>query len=192
MYITAQNVWYKRDIAIETKWLSYSRITKLNSDGYIVTDNYEPGNREPLRSSYNSNQDIIRQIRIPQNCTMNIVFDEFDIESTENCDKDYFTVQISKSQRDIRKYCKTLYNITIQRRRRVQLWFHADETVKRTGIYAQFCFSAIRHGSQGNSFRCDCNQVLTPTIRRRRSRTHGTIYYNGSSCPSVTNTAFFF
>lgn len=162
-----------------------SSITELNSDGYIVTDNYEPGNRNSLRSSYSNNQDIIWQIRIPQNCTMNIVFNEFNIQATENCDRDYFTVQISKKQKDIRKYCKSLHSISIQRRRRVQLWFHADDAVGGAGMYAQFCFSAIRHRSPENSFRCDCNQVLTPTIRRRRSRPQGTtVNIIISSCPN--------
>ena len=142
----------------------------MDGVGFIFTDNIQPENHTYVDDTYSGNQDKIWQIKIPRQCRMEIIFSEFDIEPTENCDKDYFAVQITKKQNDIRKYCKSLQSIMIQRRRRVQLWFHADEEVQRRGIIAQFCFSTILRSE--NSFPCDCNLVQTPTVRRRRARRH--------------------
>ena len=143
----------------------------MDGVGFIFTDNIQPENHTYVEGTYSGNQDKIWQIRIPRQCRLEIIFSEFDIESTKNCDKDFFAVQITKKKKGIRKYCKSLESITIQRRRRVQLWFHADEEVQRRGIFAQFCFSAIAR--MENSFPCDCNLVWAPTMKRRARRLTG-------------------
>ena len=144
-------------------------ITKIGPEGLIATDNYNSSSGE-LEGSYRGNQDKIWQIRIPHKCQLWILFDDFDLQPTDSCDKDYFSVQTSKNQNDIRKYCRSLESITIQYRRRVQLWFHADELVEGRGILARFCFRSL----VSNSSQCDCNQEdAQPRNRRRRSEMRG-------------------
>ena len=143
-------------------------VEDLGAEGLIVTDNFNRSLGE-LQGSYGVNQDKIWQIRIPQSCQLWIVFEEFDLEATGNCDKDYFSVQTSKNQRNIRKYCKSLESISIQRRRRAQLWFHSDDSVRRRGIFASYCFRRIATNSS-QQLRCDCNLGGSHTRRRRRRR----------------------
>ena len=138
--------------------------------GFIFTDNIAIVNYSHvfLESQYRPNQDQIWQIRIPNGCKMEMTFDVFDLESND-CN-DYFSVQISKNQPDIRKHCRTLHKFTVQRRKRVQLWFHADGHVQRKGLYGQYCFSAIRRENEtGESeFPCDCNRVQSGSRQRRQ------------------------
>lgn len=142
-------------------------IEELGPEGLITTDNFNES-LSSLEGFHAPNQDKIWQIRIPQNCQLWIVFEEFEVESTEDCEKDYFSVQTSKNQADIRKYCKSLESITVQRRKRVQLWFHADESIERRGLLARYCFRAITQNSTQQRS-CNCNQEDSYTQRQRRS-----------------------
>ena len=152
-------------------------IKDIGPEGVIATDNFDRQLGE-LEGSYRANQDKIWQIKIPQNCQLWILFEEFDVEQTPDCEKDFFTVQTSKNQPDIRKYCRTLESITIQRRRRAQLWFHSDNSIQRRGIFARYCFRRISTNSsqqqrQSMQLRCDCNLGGSHTRRRRQSPPHG-------------------
>ncbi|CAI8050578.1 Cubilin [Geodia barretti] len=148
----------------------------LGPEGIIATDNFNRLLGE-LEGSYIANQDKIWQIKIPQNCQLWIVFEEFDVEPTPNCEKDYFSVQTSKNQPDIKKYCRTLESVTIQRRRRAQLWFHSDSSIQRRGIFARYCFRRISTNSseqrQTMQLRCDCNLGGSHTRRRRQLQNQG-------------------
>jgi hypothetical protein len=147
-------------------------IEELGPEEWFATDNYNSSLGE-LQGSYRGNQDKIWQIRIPQGCQLWIWFEDFNVEPTDFCDNDYFSVQTSKSQTDIRKYCRNLESITIQRRRRVQLWFHAGASVERRGIFARFCFNSIVSNSTQS---CDCNQGDTQSHdRRKRSEMRGAV-----------------
>ncbi len=117
------------------------------------------------QDSYPSNQDKIWQIKIPKRCRMVIYFQEFDLESSDDCTKDYFTIQTSKSQSNIRKYCSSLHEIELRYRRRVQLWFHSDDTVTKRGIYAALCLS--NWPPMDGQRPCTCN---TAASRRRLTR----------------------
>lgn len=141
-------------------------IEELGHKGLLVTDNYDNMTRQ-LENTYRGNQEKIWQIKIPYNCQLLILFDEFDLEATADCDKDYLSVQTSKNQPDIRKYCKSLESIRIQRRRRVQLRFHADDSIERRGFSAEYCFREIRTNSSQMS--CDCNQGETHSRGKRQS-----------------------
>ena len=132
--------------------------------GFILTDNIN-ASRYYLNESYQLNQDKIWQIRIPRQCRMIIYFREFDLEQTEGCVKDYFTIQTSKAQKNIPKYCNSLHRVEIRNRRRVQVWFHSDETVAKRGIYGTFCFS--KWPASEDDTPCNCNLVSS---RRRRQR----------------------
>ena len=66
--------------------------------GFILTDNINTS-RYYLNESYQLNQDKIWQIKIPRQCRMIIYFQRFDLEQTEGCVKDYFTIQTSKAQK---------------------------------------------------------------------------------------------
>lgn len=112
--------------------------------GFLRTDNIGIwGNY--IAQTYPLNQDKIWQIAIPQttqgSCRVVIYFNEFDIEQSSNCGKDYFSVQTTKSQSDIPKYCNTLSRIEVQNRKKLQLWMHSDNTAARKGIHAIYCFS---------------------------------------------------
>lgn len=103
----------------------------------ITTDN-------SISDSYPQNQDKIWQIHIPKGCKMSVVFSQFDLQVTEasdRCKQDSFTVQTSKFQHDIRKYCNNLHWIELKRIRRVQMMFHSDDAVTRQGIKAMACLS---------------------------------------------------
>ena len=132
--------------------------------GIIVTDNINISGHY-LNESYQLNQDKIWQIRIPRQCRMIIYFREFDLETAEGCVKDYFTIQTSKAQKNIRKYCtNSLRRVEIRNRRRVQMWFHSNKTVAKKGIYGTFCFS--KWPASADDTPCNCNLVRS---RRQRS-----------------------
>lgn len=148
-------------------------IEDIGPEGIIATDNFNWTTGE-LEGTYRENQDKIWQIKIPHNCQLWMLFEDFDLEATQECSKDYLSVQISKYQRDIRKYCKSLGSITVQRRTRAQFWFHADESVQRRGILARYCFRTIVRNSSEQR-RCDCNQGTSHPRQWRRS-VEGGIY----------------
>ena len=150
-------------------------VEDIGPEGILTTDNFNSTIGE-LEGTYRENQDKIWQIKIPRDCQLWMLFEDFDLEATSQCGKDYFSVQTSKSQADIRKYCKSLESITIQRRTRVQFWFHADESVQRRGILARYCFRTIVKNSSEQR-RCDCNQGTSHPRLWRRSGTRGIIYY---------------
>lgn len=123
------------------------------------------------------NLDIIWQLKIPQQCKMTLTFSQFDLEDSEDCRIDNFTVQISKHDREIHKYCRNLHRITIRSRRRVQLrvqmGFKTGSMVEaatpgsaRAGIRAHVCISN-KHDRPDD---CNCNRNQG---RRRRSLQSG-------------------
>ncbi len=97
---------------------------------------------------------------------MIITFSQFDLEVSDRCQKDYFSVQTSKDQYDIYRYCNNLDRVEIRRRRRVQLTFHSDYAVAKSGIKATVCLSNLEEKSDGNQFPCSCG---SSTSRRKRS-----------------------
>ena len=155
-------------IRTEVKNRTLDEIVELPQElslGFIVTDNINTSGHY-LNESYQLNQDKIWQIRIPRQCRMIIYFREFDLEITEGCVKDYFTVQTSKAQKNFRKYCtKSLRRVEIRNRRRVQMWFHSDKAVAKKGIYGTFCFS--KWPASADDTPCNCN--LVRSRRRQRS-----------------------
>lgn len=145
-------------------------VEDLGAEGIIATDNLNMSMGE-LVGTYRGSQDKLWQIRIPQDCQLWMVFQEFDLEVSDRCTKDYFSVQMSKNQPDIRRYCGSLESITIQRRRRVQLWFHADDSVERRGIFARYCFRSLPLNTSSQArLMCDCNLGGSHTRGRRRRR----------------------
>ena len=138
------------------------KLPKSLSLGLILTDNINVTGGL-VQEKYPKNQDKIWQIRIPPNCRMNIYFSEFLIESSDTCSKDYFSVQTSKNQQDIPRYCDTLHRIEIRNRRRVQLYFHTDDSVEKRGIIASVCLSNWPETGD-NQLPCTCTSG-----RRRRS-----------------------
>ena len=154
-------------IRTEVKNRTLDEIVELPQElslGFIATDNINTSGHY-LNESYQLNQDKIWQIRIPRKCRMIIYFREFDLETTEGCVKDYFTIQTSKAQKNFRKYCtKSLRRVEIRNRRRVQMWFHSDIAVAQKGIYGTFCFS--KWPASADDTPCNCNLVRS---RRQRS-----------------------
>ena len=139
----------------------------IGPEDLLATDNYNFSSGQ-LEGSYRGYQDKIWQIQIPPKCQLRILFEDFDLEGTESCSNDYFFVQTRKR---IRKYCNSLESITIEGRRRVQLWFHADKAREGRGFYAWFCFNSLASNS---TRQCDCNQgVAQPQNRRKRSEMRG-------------------
>ena len=154
-------------VRTKVKNRTLDEIVKLPQElslGFILTDNIN-ASRYYLNESYQLNQDKIWQIRIPRQCRMIIYFREFDLEPTEGCGKDYFTIQTSKAQKNIPKYCNSLRRVEIRNRRRVQMWFHSDETVAKRGIHGTFCFS--KWPASKDDTPCNCN--LVSSRRRQRS-----------------------
>ncbi len=132
--------------------------------GIIMSDNIGIyGNLS--QETYPPSRDKIWQIRIPHRCRMIIYFQEFDLEPSNGCTKDYFTIQTSKNQPNVRKYCNSLYKVEFRYRRRVQLWFHSDDTVMKRGIYAALCVSNWPPLNEDEEQPCTCN-----TSRRSRRR----------------------
>lgn len=156
-------------------------IADIRPDGLLTTDNFNYSTGE-LEGTYGDNLEKIWQIKIPYNCQLWMLFEDFDLEATQECDKDYFSVQTSKNQGDIRKYCKSLESITIQRRKRAQFWFHADESVQRRGILARYCFRTIvKNSSQQRG--CDCNQEPSQPRVWRRAETRGMLQMQPIAVP---------
>lgn len=102
---------------------------------------------------------------------MTVYFSKFDLEVSERCEKDNFTVQTNKNQREIYKYCNDLHRIEIKRRRRVQMVFHSDAGVEMGGIKAVACISNLIDASSEDEldkrFPCTCNR--SGSTRRKKS-----------------------
>ena len=154
-------------------------IQKFNSSlSVIATDNYQDvlghlPNNESV-TPYEPLQDKIWQIWVPRGCRMLLYFDDFDLESTPNCTKDFFSIQ-DKRNGTVTKYCggiSNLPNVTnssqIQiKRRRVQLTFHSDSSVTKKGLRATFCFQNRKSVTFPP---CSCNINTTKVARRRRRK----------------------
>lgn len=134
-------------------------IASENQLSFNETESYEPW------------QDKVWQIWVPKGCRMVVAFSEFDLDSTPNCTKDFFTIQ-TKKNRAVQKYCGGISsvpsNLTITQRR-AQFGFHADGSDSRMGVFASFCLQ------RNNNLRsmCDCSTGTSRkrTIKRAR-RTH--------------------
>ena len=135
----------------------------------MFTDNFNASGHL-INETYPLNQDKIWQMTVPKGCRMNVYFREFDLEGSSECKKDNFSVQTSKNQRDIRKYCHNLEEIEIRRRRRVQMTMHSDEDIASRGIYATVCISNLPEETNINQEPCTCLQTNIRQSRRARAR----------------------
>ena len=128
--------------------------------GLILTDNFNASGHliNASNPTYPANLDKHWQLGIPKGCRMNIIFRVFDIESSPECTRDYFLVQTSKQQPDIKKYCHHLEEIEIRNRRRVQMTLHSDENSPNStsGIYATACISNLPDETELDQAPCTC------------------------------------
>ena len=135
--------------------------------GLIVTENIDIFGNES-KDTYNELEDKVWQIWVPRGCRLVLFFSEFDLESSPNCTKDYFTIQSTKRQKNIPKYCGGLTSIPEQvtvNKIRTQLHFHSDDTNTRKGIHATFCFQKSKNVSP-DDVPCSCNTDLSGIERR--------------------------
>ena len=137
--------------------------------GLLLTDNFNASGHL-INDSYPLLQDKHWQISVPKGCRMKIYFRVFDLEASPQCNKDNFTVQTSKKQGDIHKYCHNLEEIEIRRRRRVQLTMHSDEDIARRGIYATVCISNMPEDTLVDQEPCTCQQKRVRRARRATLR----------------------
>lgn len=145
--------------------------------GIIATENIDIfGNQS--RDSYSELEDKIWQIWVPHNCRLVLFFSEFDLESSANCSKDYFSIQSTKKQKKIPKYCGGISSVPREiqiRRRRVQFHFHSDATSVRRGIHGAFCFQKVKDVSP-DDIPCSCSTASVGSSnivkRRAKSRTN--------------------
>lgn len=140
--------------------------------GLIVTENIDIFGNDS-KDTYSELEDKIWQIWVPRGCRLVLFFSEFDLESSPNCTKDYFTIQQTKNQKNIPKYCGGLSSlpeegITVNKIR-TQLHFHSDETNTRKGVHATFCFQKSKNVSP-DDIPCSCN-TDTSGIKKRRAGT---------------------
>lgn len=148
--------------------------------GLIKTDNIDVWGKV-TSSAYPTNRDKIWQLSVPQpGCSMLIYFHEFDIERSQNCKQDYFSVQIRKRQSNIPRYCNTLSRIELGRTRRVQLWIHSGNSTSRRGLYAMYCFS---HWPLGPAdLPCSCNGRTHHKAQRSINTTASSGTWSIASC----------
>lgn len=137
--------------------------------GLILTDNFD-AEGHLINETYPLLRDKHWQISVPKGCRVNIVFNIFDIESSSKCKKDYFSVQTSKKQSNIHRYCHNLEEIEIRRRRRVQLTVHSDEDVARRGVHATMCISNLPEDTAADQDPCTCLPRSPRKARRRSAR----------------------
>ena len=130
---------------------------------YLLSDNMRlaTGGPTPISDLYPANQTKIWQIKIPKRCKMYVSFLHFNIESTENCKHDYFSVQTSKDPNEVVVFCDSLQDIEIRYRRRVQFTLHSDHAVNNGQLAASVCLSKI----ESEKTECDCFE----STRRKRS-----------------------
>ena len=148
--------------------------------GLIHTDNFNSSGRL-VNETYPLLQDKHWQLNIPKSCRMKIVFTEFDLESSPSCEKDFFSVQTSKNQDDIHKYCHNVNEIEIRRRRRVQLTMHSDEAIARRGVYASLCISNLPEQTDVDQAPCTCRPVSRRSVRRVRARAERSLHHKEES-----------
>ncbi len=130
---------------------------------YLLSDNMElsSGGPRPVSDLYPANQTKIWQIKIPKQCKMFVSFTSFSIESSENCEQDYFSVQTSPDPNEVYVFCDNLQEIEIKRRRKVQFTLHSDHAVHKGQLAASVCLS--KNGSDRTQ--CDCYE----SSKRKRS-----------------------
>ena len=146
--------------------------------GIIATDNVDIyGNF--TYEQYPARRDKVWQIWVPRGCRMVVYFAEFDVESSPDCENDYFSVQMKKNEPSTR-YCGGLTSvpekIEVANRRRVQMVFHADKsnfTLGR-GVHATFCFQNLKEVDP--DYPCSCNANISSLKKRdvkAQSEVHG-------------------
>lgn len=143
----------------------------------ITTDNINKSDNTSS-DTYPINQDKIWQLKIPENCKMSVYFSRFDLEVSNACEKDSFSVQISKYRPDkgtkdfFYRYCNNLHKIVIKRRKRIQMTFHSDRAVARGGIKATVCLSNLHDAATEEELNeqlpCTCDS--TKARRKKASR----------------------
>ena len=138
----------------------------------IATENIASGIYNETTENYEELNDKVWQVWIPRGCRMVMFFTEFELESSPNCSKDFFSIQTSKTQKDIVKYCGSVgeianKTISIRNRRRVQMQFHSDENHTRRGVKAAYCFQDLK--TYDPDVPCGCN-ADTSAVRRRQTR----------------------
>jgi hypothetical protein len=135
--------------------------------GIIATENIDIFGNDS-KENYNELEDKVWQIWVPRGCRLVLFFSEFDLESSPNCSKDYLTVQSTKRQKDIPKYCGGISSvpkeITIHRRR-AQFHFHSDNTNTRKGVHATYCFQKSTD-VRPDDIPCSCNTDISGITRR--------------------------
>jgi len=100
---------------------------------------------------------------------MHVQFLNFSIEESDNCERDYFSMQTSKDPSDIVVFCHKLDWIEIKYRKRVQFTLHSDHAV-HNGVLASKISYLKLDCAEGED--CTCDQPLER--RRRRSVTPST------------------
>ena len=103
---------------------------------------------------------------------MVIYFSLFDIEKSDRCQNDNFTVQIEKNQQDIRRYCESLHKIEI-RKTRVQLKFHSNDAIAREGMKAHVCLTSDNKRTD-DELPCNCR---FNGGRSKRDQSTGRIFF---------------
>lgn len=129
---------------------------------YLLSDNMELdiGGPRLVSPLYPANQTKIWQLKIPRGCKMFISFQEFAIESSDQCKNDYFSVQTSKDPNDVVAFCDSLHEMEIKFRRRVQFTLHSDHSVNNGKLAAHVCLSKME------SDRNDCDCFVSEKRRR--------------------------
>ena len=149
-------------------------ITELpNRNFYLITtDNINESSS--ISDTYPLNQDKIWQIYVPQDCKMTVYFSQFDLEVSDRCNKDSFSVQTSKRQREIYRYCKTLHSFESRGKKRIQMTFHSDDSIPKGGIRATVCISNRVNTMSDNDFDsqlpCTCNTTSSSPRRRKKAQ----------------------
>lgn len=129
----------------------------------ITTDNINKSS-----DSYPLNQDKIWQIHVPKGCKLSVYFTDFDLQVSDRCGKDSFSVQTRKYQLDNYRYCNNLNWIEIKRKRRVQMTFHSDGAVAMTGIKATACLSSLHDPASETEFNQRLPCTCDPSAQRRK------------------------
>lgn len=136
----------------------------------ITTDNFNGSST--ISETYDKNQDKIWQLHIPDGCKMNVYFQQFDLEVSDRCTKDSFSVQTKKDQMEIYRYCNNLHAIEIRRINRVQMTFHANPHIERGGIKATACITnlhdAVSEDELNQALPCTCTP--DPKNKRRKKK----------------------
>lgn len=183
--ITFQVTSHKRSTEPEIR-----ELPKELTLGIIATENVDIfGNQS--RDAYSELEDKVWQIWVPRSCRLVMFFSEFDLESSPNCSKDYFTIQSTKRQAKIPKYCGGISSAPkdVQiTKRRAQFHFHSDSDEVRSGIRATYCFQKNRDVDP-NDVLCNCNADTSSLIKKRhvRSRSNSDSTKSGSNSNSKKN-----